>query len=213
MAAAPAKFTFDLDLAHRPANAMSLSDAMRGEIEQQARSAGYAEGLAAGEKAASAAAAQALAAAAASIAQHAASLLAAADKAHAQAERDAIALASTIGRKLAAGLIAREPTAEIEALFADCLASLGAVPHLVIRCHPSLADKIREIATARIAQSGFSGRLVVMGEPEIALGDGRIEWAQGGLVRDSAAIAAEIDRRIADYLGASGLPLFEETAP
>jgi len=213
MTAAPAKFTFDLDLAHRPATAMSLGEAARMEAEQQARSAGYSEGFVAGEKAAGAAAAQALATAAANIAQRAASLLDAADKAQAQAERGAIALASSIGRKLAASLIAREPAAEVEALLVDCLASLGSVPHLVIRCHPDLADQIREIATTRIAQSGFSGRLVVMGEPEIALGDGRIEWAQGGLVRDSAAIAADIDRRIAAYLGAAGLPLFEETSP
>lgn len=213
MTAAPAKFTFDLDLAHQPAHALSVSEAACAELEKAARSTGYAEGLAAGEKAASAAAAQALAAAAENIARQAASLLAGADKARAQAERDAVALAATVGRKLAAGLVAREPAAEIEALLVDCLASLGPVPHLVIRCHPDLADRIREMATARIAQSGFSGRLVVMGEPDIAPGDGRIEWAQGGLVRDSAAIAADIDRRIAAYLGAGGLPLFEETVP
>src|SRR5690606_22102844 len=103
------------------------------------------------------------------------------------------------GRKLARHLLDREPTAEIEALVTECLASLDAVPHLVIRCHPDLADAIREIATARIATSGFAGRLVVIGEPEIGLGDARLEWADGGIVRDSAALEAEIDRRIAQF--------------
>jgi flagellar assembly protein FliH len=213
MTAAPAKFTFDLDLTHRPVSATSMSEEALAEIEQQARSAGYAEGFAAGEKAASVAAAQSLAAAANMIAQRAAALIADADKARAEAERDAVALASTVGRKLAASLMAREPSGEIEALLVDCLASLSAVPHLVIRCHPDLAGEIRNLAAARIAQSGFTGRLVVMGEPDITPGDGRIEWAEGGLVRDSAAITADIDRRIAAYLGARGLPLFEETSP
>jgi flagellar assembly protein FliH len=213
MTAAPAKFTFDLDLAYRPTSLTGVRDPARLDIEREARAAGYAEGFAAGEKAAAAAAAQALAGAAGTIAQRAASLLAGADKARAEAERDTIALAATTARKLAAGLIAREPVAEIEALLVDCLGSLAAVPHLVIRCHADLAGPIRDAAMARIAESGFSGRLVVIGEPDIALGDGRIEWAEGGLVRDSAAIAQNIDRRIAAYLGARGLPLFEETTP
>ena len=44
--------------------------------------------------------------------------------------------------------------------------SLSGVPHLVIRCHPDLADQIRDIANAQIATSGYAGRLVVMGEPD-----------------------------------------------
>jgi flagellar assembly protein FliH len=211
MTAAPAKFTFDLDLAHRPGDAGGFTDAERAEIAADARAGGYADGLAAGEQSAGAAAQAALAAAAEAIARQTADLLAAADAAHAAAEREAIALASAIGRKLAHSLVARAPQAELEALLVDCLGSLAGVPHLVIRCHPDLADRLRDMATARIAESGFTGRLVVMGEPEIAPGDGRIEWAEGGLVRDSAAIAADIDRSIAAYLDARRLPLLEET--
>jgi flagellar assembly protein FliH len=211
MTAAPARFTIDLDLAHRPADAAGFTDAERAAIEEAARAAGYADGLAAGEQSATATAQAALAAAAEAITRQAATLIAAADAAHAVAEREAIALASAIGRKLAHSLVTREPAAELEALLVDCLGSLAAVPHLVIRCHPELAGKLRDIATARIAESGFTGRLVVMGEPEIAPGDGRIEWAEGGLVRDSAAIAANIDASIAAYLDARKLPHFEET--
>jgi flagellar assembly protein FliH len=211
MTAAPARFTFDLDLAHRPGDAAGLTDAERAEIEAGARDAGYAEGFAAGEQSATAAAQQALAAAAEAIAGQATTLLQDADAAQATTEREAIALAAAIARKLAHGLVAREPQAELEALLVDCLGSLAGVPHLVIRCHPDLAAALRDVATARMAESGFTGRLVVLGEPEIAPGDGRIEWAEGGLVRDSAAVAADIDRSIAAYLEARRLPHSEET--
>lgn len=77
------------------------------------------------------------------------------------------------------------------------------MPHLVIRCHPDLADAIRDNAIAQMAHSGFSGRLVVMGDPDIRLGDGRLEWVDGGVVRDIAETAGEIDRQIASYLAAS----------
>jgi flagellar assembly protein FliH len=48
--------------------------------------------------------------------------------------------------------------------------------------------------------AGFAGRLVVMGDPEIRLGDGRLEWVDGGLVRDIAETSRQIDRQIATYL-------------
>jgi flagellar assembly protein FliH len=204
MTAAPARFTFDLDLGRQQGHAEFMSDAARAGLVQAARTEGYAEGLAAGEHAAAAAAAQSLAAAATAIATQAAGLLTGLEAARTQSVRDAVTLAASIARKLAAGLVAQQPAVELEALLAECLSSLEGVPHLVIRCHPELAEAIRERAEARIAQSGFAGRLVVLGEPDIALGDGRIEWADGGLVRDMAAIEVEVEARITAYLAARG---------
>jgi flagellar assembly protein FliH len=42
----------------------------------------------------------------------------------------------------------------------------------------------------------------VMGEPDIRLGDGRLEWVDGGLVRDADRLDAEINETIAAYLAA-----------
>ena len=210
---AAARFTFDLDLAHAEDKTTFLGDAARVALEQQAHARGYAEGLASGERNATATAAQALAAAAAVLADRATALLAQSDVARLAAERSAVGLAAGIARKLAAGLLAQQPTVELEALLVDCLTSLAAVPHLVIRCHPDLVARLQEIAAARVAASGFTGRLIVMGEPEIALGDGRIEWAEGGLVRDAAAVWTDIEICITAYLAAHGASHLEEFAP
>jgi flagellar assembly protein FliH len=210
MNARPAKFTFDLDMARQPERPGPSAEIISGAMLQQARMEGYAEGFAEGERSATAAAAQRLTAAAEAVSDHAVQMVAGLDDARKATMRDAVELAGSIARKLAANLLAREPTAELEALLTECLASLEGVPHLVIRCHPDLADKIREIATARIASSSFSGRLVVMGDPEQGLSDGRIEWVDGGLVRDVASITAEIDNRIAAYLAARGASRPEE---
>ena len=51
-------------------------------------------------------------------------------------------------------------------------------------------EKLDDIVRAR----SFEGRLVVLAEPDIALGDCRIEWADGGINRDSAAADAAISR-------------------
>jgi len=200
--AAPTRFRFDLDLGRREDHGAAISEGAMAALIAAAREDGRREGLAEGERVATAAAAQALAAAATRIADHAATLATALDDIRATLVADAAELAVAVGRKLAAALVAARPAAEIEALVADCLVSLDAVPHLVIRCHPDLADAVREPALARIATSGFAGRLVVMGDPDRALGDARIEWADGGIERDSAALAAEIDRRLARYCAA-----------
>lgn len=200
--AAPTKFRFDLDLGHRQERNAVMTETAIATLVANAREEGRREGLAEGERTAAVRAAQAIADAATALADHTAALNAALDDSRHATLSDAVALAAAIGRKLARHLLDREPTAEIEALLAECLASLDAVPHLVIRCNPELADAVREIAAARIATSGFSGRLVVLGEPDIRLGDARLEWVDGGIVRDSTELEAQIEQRIAQYIAA-----------
>lgn len=204
--AQPARFTFDLDLGKRTKPMAppepTMPERLVAELLAQAREEAYAEGLAAGERNATSIAAQTLAAAAATLATQSAEMAAALDSAAEQAQREAVELAASIGRKLALHLLARYPTVELDALIAECMQSLNGVPHLVVRCHPDIADGIRDIATAHMQTSGFAGRLVVMGDPEQRLGDGRLEWVDGGLVRDIGAIAKDIDLKISAYLAA-----------
>jgi len=211
----PARFTFDLDLGRGQTAApvqATMPEDLVAQLLAQAREEAYADGLAQGEKNATSMAAQTLAVAAGTLATRTAEMLAAVDSASLQAEREAIELAASIGRKLALHLLARYPTHELDALIAECMQSLQGVPHLVIRCHPNLADGIRDIATAHMQTSGFSGRLVVMGDPDLRIGDGRLEWVDGGLVRDIGAISKDIDVKISAYLAAkSGKANTEES--
>lgn len=202
-AAAPAKFRFDLDLGHREERSSVLSDGALAQLIAAARAEGFQQGLAEGERSATVRAAERIAQAAEQLASHTAALNASLDDSRHQTLASAVDLASVIARKLTSRLLQAQPTAEIEALIAECLASLDNVPHLVIRCAPDLADAVREIALARIATSGFTGRLVVLGDPEQALGDAKLEWVDGGIVREQAALEAEIDNRISAYLAAS----------
>jgi flagellar assembly protein FliH len=208
--ASPARFTFDLDLSERlmpeappPPEAPpvpTVPEDLVAQLVAQAREEAYAEGLAAGERSAMSVAAQTLAAAAGTLATQTAEMAAALDDASARAQREAVELAASIGRKLALHLLARYPTVELEALIAECMQNLGGVPHLVVRCNPTIADGMRDIATAHMQTSGFAGRLVVMGDPDLRLGDGRLEWVHGGLVRDIGAVANDIDSKISTYL-------------
>jgi len=103
-------------------------------------------------------------------------------------------------RKLCADLVAAEPLGEIVALVKDCFSHLVATPHLVVRINDELYDSAREKIERLAKQSGFEGRLVILAEPEIATGDCRIEWADGGVVLERGAIAAKIDEMVGRYI-------------
>jgi len=117
-------------------------------------------------------------------------------------EAEAVEVALAVGKKLSADLIAREPFAEIAALADQCFRELIAAPHIVVRVNGGLyataKEKLEVIARAR----GFEGRLVVMAEAEIAPGDCRIEWADGGLKRDRAATEAAIAEAVERFITA-----------
>ncbi|MGE0230486.1 MAG: hypothetical protein AB7O39_11800 [Flavobacteriaceae bacterium] len=117
-------------------------------------------------------------------------------------QADACRIGHAIAVKLAAGLVRREPMAEIEALLAQTLGELQGVPHLVVRVNETLAETLKDKAEAQARISGFEGRLIIMGEPNVKPGDARIEWAEGGIVRDMAGIEAAIGEAVSRFLGA-----------
>ncbi len=115
-------------------------------------------------------------------------------------ETEAVDVAVAVGRKLCAALIAEQPLGEITALVSDCFAHLVSTPHLVVRINAQLYDIAHERIERLAKQSGFEGRLVILAEPEIASGDCRIEWADGGVVLDRAAIESKINELVGRYL-------------
>jgi flagellar assembly protein FliH len=115
-------------------------------------------------------------------------------------ETEAVDVAVAVARKLCAELIAREPLGEITALVSDCFSHLVSTPHLVVRINDSLYEGARAQIERLAAHAGFEGRLVILAEPAIATGDCRIEWADGGVVLDSAAIEAKISELVGRYL-------------
>jgi flagellar assembly protein FliH len=115
-------------------------------------------------------------------------------------ETEAVDVAVAVARKLCSELMAGQPLAEIMALVSDCFSQLVSTPHLVVRINDALYDEARERIERMAKQSGFEGRLVILAEPEIDSGDCRIEWADGGVVLERAAIEAKINELVGRYM-------------
>ena len=121
-------------------------------------------------------------------------------------ETEAVDVAVAVARKLCTELVAREPLSEIMALVSDCFSHLVSTPHLVVRISDSLYDAAREKIEHMAKQAGFEGRLVILAEPGIATGDCRIEWADGGVVLERAAIETKISELVGRYLASATRP-------
>ena len=199
---APAKFLFDVDFSAGHARHGGPATKSAREIAlDEAEARGHRAGQAAARAEVAAESARRAAAALEHIGHAIEQLSRGLGAIEGRLEAEAVEVAASVATKLAPELIAREPFAEIAALAAECFRHLVGVPHVVVRINDALDRDVREqlddIAHAR----GFTGRLVVLAEPDIAPGDCRVEWADGGVSRDrgrtDAAIAEAVQRYVA----------------
>ena len=106
-----------------------------------------------------------------------------------------------IARKVAGEALDAQPLAGIGEAARNALQHLRGVPHLVVRVHESLVEEAETLVKRLARERGFEGRLVVLGDPDTLPGDARIEWADGGVVRERARIEAAVAEAL-------GLPSF-----
>ncbi len=115
-------------------------------------------------------------------------------------ETEAVDVAVSVARKLCSELIATEPLTEVMALVHDCFKHLVATPHIVVRINDGLYEEAHVRIEKLAKQSGFPGKLVMLAEPDMAGGDCKIEWADGGVQLERATIEAKINELVGRYM-------------
>ena len=199
--AAPAKFLFDMDFSapdkarERPATPSEIAQRIAA-----AEARAYRDGHEAGQREAKAESDRRAALALEEIGIGIRGIAARFAGIETRMETEAVDVAVAVARKLCSALIAGEPLGEITGLVGDCFAQLVSTPHLVVRINEQLYESARERIERLAKQSGFEGRLVILAEPEIVTGDCRIEWADGGVVLERAAIEAKISELLGRYM-------------
>lgn len=198
--AAPAKFLFDNDFAAPDKSHERPTQAEMVQKIAAAESKAYRDGYDAGQREAKAESDRrsALALEEIKIAMQAiAARFAGVER---RMETEAVDVAVAVARRLCTELIAAEPLGEVMGLVAECFSHLVATPHLVVRVNDQLYETARERIERLAKPSSFQGRLVILAEPDIPTGDCKIEWADGGVVLERAAIEAKIDELVGRYM-------------
>ncbi len=194
--AAAKKFLFETDF---------RSDGRRG-VDEAALAAARAEGVRSGQEQARREADEQAGVALSQLVRSCERLLAQQDERLAAIEEQAAHLAVAAARGLAGAALADKPLVQLMAAARECLGHARQAPHLVIHVHESLVETVEGKLAGLARETGFAGRVVVLGEPDIALGDGRIEWADGGLVIDRSQLDDAIETAIRSVFGPASSP-------
>jgi flagellar assembly protein FliH len=203
--AAPAKFLFDMDFSapdrtrERPATAAEIAQKIA-----TAEARAYRDGFDAAQREAKAESDRRAALALEEIGIALKRIATGFSGIETRMETEAVDVAVAVARKLCDSLIASEPLGEITALVSDCFSHLVSTPHLVVRINAALYETAHEQIERLAKRSGFAGRLVILAEPEIETGDCRIEWADGGVVLERAAVEAKISELVGRYMASRG---------
>jgi flagellar assembly protein FliH len=198
--AAPAKFMFDIDFSAPDKSREKVSPAEVAQKVAAAEAKAYRDGFDAGQREAKAESDRRSALALEEIKIAMQGIAARFAGVESRMETEAVDVAVAVARKLCSELIAAEPLGELSGLVSECFSHLVSTPHLVVRVNDQLYEAARERIERLAKPSGFQGRLVILAEPQIATGDCRIEWADGGVVLERAAIDAKIDELVGRYI-------------
>ena len=113
---------------------------------------------------------------------------------------EAKSLSVAVGQAIASELLAQSHASEIEAIVSEALGFLTQQPHVVVRIHEDLLEHFTSRLEALADSRGFMGKLIILGEPDLEQADCRIEWAEGGITRDTNALAARLDEIVQRHL-------------
>lgn len=155
---------------------------------QAAEERGLARGLAEGRRQAEAEAQARIADAVRRLADAAGGLFSTLDTQRAEAEAEAMEFAVALARKLAGEALRRQPLAAIADAARAAFPHLRGVPHLVVRVSEVLVEEVEPVVKRIARERGYEGRIVILGEPDLMPGDARLEWADGGVIREQAKV-------------------------
>lgn len=125
---------------------------------------------------------------------------------------EAVLVASAIVRKMMPRLWRESGAREIEDTVRAALTELTDEPMLTVRIAPELHQDLLPALQRAARECCAEDRLRVLAGDGVPPGDCRIEWRNGGLLRDRLTMTRAIDEVIERSLGAAALPEAGPTA-
>jgi flagellar assembly protein FliH len=194
----PAKFMFENDF--RNDRRARVSDADIVNAERTGHEAGFAQGRM-----------QALeeiqaryAAIASELSQQMEHLLNSNDQRALAIEHAAIQVAVDLAKRIGGAALAERPRAALEQAAREALGHARGAPHLAVRVNETVVDEMDKLFAKLCRETGFGGRVIVLGEPDAAIGEARMEWADGGILINQAGLDAALQQTMSDLFGPAG---------
>lgn len=197
MATSARRFLFGDDFREpRPAETRER-DSEREAMHEQAVRDAYETGREAGRREADAEMARQLADAVGRLETLLPAFLERSDVVAAETEAECLRYFDTLARKLAGSALNDRPLAAVADAAVAAFRHLRGVPHLAVRVSAPLVEEAESLLRRLGREQGFEGRIIVLGDEDLLPGDARLDWGDGGVVRDRLAFEAAIDRALA----------------
>lgn len=172
----------------------------------RAREEGLAEGKRLGTEEASSTVDKQIADTLNTIAQQTQSLFEAQTEANEGLTHHAISVAAALVRKLFPTLNHQTAQDQVQSMLETVLGQLSGEPEIIVRVPADLAESLHERIQAVSELSGFRGNIKLLGDPGLAVGDCRLEWSSGGVMRSANDLARELDDIVARNLKTPATP-------
>jgi flagellar assembly protein FliH len=107
--------------------------------------------------------------------------------------RDAVLVAAAMAQKALPDLNRRNALGEVELLVERAMETVIGHGHFKVRVNGELHEPLEERIKDMVAGRGFEDRLSVIADDGIEIGDCKIDWGDGGVVRNFNAILKDVD--------------------
>lgn len=84
----------------------------------------------------------------------------------------------------------------LEKTLREALSNNSTETRMVVRVHDSILDAVIQRLPQIKEQEAFNGKIVVLADANVALGDGKIEWADGGLETLGRGLSQKLDEAL-----------------
>ncbi len=118
--------------------------------------------------------------------------------------KDAVKLAIAVVKRALPAMAETHAFDEVSKVVADLVPHLLDEPRIIVRVALPLVESIRAHLEQLANQAGFEGRIVVQEDERVALGDCKLEWADGGGERDLGRLMADMDQIVERALASAG---------
>lgn len=115
-------------------------------------------------------------------------------------ELQSVQLAHLIAKKLAASLIEKYPSEEIDKLLLESLKAGYKEPKIIIKVSMELLQSITEKMQEMVKVSGFLGEVQILGDESFTIFDCSAEWPNGGISRNIATLEKQIQAKVERYI-------------
>lgn len=121
---------------------------------------------------------------------------------YAQQKQTASDIALAIVRKLLPEYTRKHGTQEMTAVIEQSIAEMINEPRLVLRVNEQHFDYVKREVDAMAERLGYLGKMIILADPQLGENDCRLEWADGGMERNTSLTWSEIERQVARHAGA-----------